>query len=299
MHFSNATVALAISLLNLAGCAAEPQEDEPNGSNNTTTGATSSGGSGPASAGTNATPGGSPSSSGGTPGASGSVSASGSGSGSEMPGTACSAVDPTALISDFETGKAEVAATAGRDGSWFLYNDGTGTQMPVKIPNTPLAAEAGGACSSAYAFHTTGTGFTVWGAGIGTDFAPKSGEARTLYDLSAYSGIALRAKAAATTPVRVSISDINTAPEGLVCEDTTDNTNPARCGDYFGAEVTVGAEFADFTIKFSDMKQRGWGLPVAAGFDKTKAYTLRLQVKGSAQAPANFDLWLDDIRLVP
>jgi hypothetical protein len=297
MHFSNATVALAVSLLTLAGCAAEPQEDEPNGSNNNNTGATSSGGSGPGSAGTNAAPGGSPNATGGTPGASGSVSASGSGSGT--PGPACSAVDPTALISDFETGKAEVAATAGRDGSWFLYNDGTGTQMPVKIPNTPLAAEVGGACSSAYAFHTTGTGFNVWGAGIGTDFAPKSGEARTLYDLSAYSGIALRAKAAATTPVRVSISDINTAPEGLVCEDTTDNTNPARCGDYFGAEVTVGAEFADFTIKFSDMKQRGWGLPVAAGFDKAKAYTLRLQVKGSAQAPANFDLWLDDIRLVP
>ena len=47
------------------------------------------------------------------------------------------------------------------------------------------------------------------------------------------------------------------------------------------------------------MKQRGWGLPVATGFDKTKAYTVRLQVKGSAQAPANFDLWFDDIRLVP
>jgi hypothetical protein len=296
MHRSNATVALAVSLLTLAGCAAEPQEDEPNGSNSDT-GATSSGGSVPASAGTGAAQGGAPSTSGGTPGSSGSVSAAGSGSGT--PSTGCSAVDPTGLISDFETGKAEVTATAGRDGSWFLYNDGTGTQMPVKIPNPPLAAEAGGACSSAFAFHTTGTGFNVWGAGIGTDFAPKSGEARTLYDLSAYSGIALRAKAAATTPVRVSISDINTAPEGLICEDTTESTNPARCGDYFGAEITVGAEYADFTIKFSDMKQRGWGLPVAAGFDKTKAYTLRLQVKGSAQAPANFDLWLDDIRLVP
>jgi len=296
MHLSNATAALAVSMLTLVGCAAEPQEDEPNNNSNNT-GATTSGGSGPSSAGTGSTQGGSPSTNGGTPGASGSVSG---GSGPVgMPSGNCAAVDPTGLISDFETGMAEVAVTAGRDGSWFLYNDGTGTQMPVKIPNTPLAAEAGGACSSAFAFHTTGTGFTVWGAGLGTDFAPKSGEARTLYDLSAYSGIALRAKAAATTPVRVSISDINTAPEGLICEDTTDNTNPARCGDYFGAELTVGAEFADFTIKFSDMKQRGWGLPVAAGFDKTKAYTLRMQVKGSAQAPANFDLWFDDIRLVP
>lgn len=294
MHLSN--VAFAVSLITLAGCAAEPTEDdEPN--NNT--GATSSGGSASTTAGTGMIAAGTGSSVGGMQGTSGSgsVSASGSGSGGASP--ACGTVDPTGLISDFETGKAEVAMAAGRDGSWFLYNDGTGTQSPTKIPNTPLAAETGGACDSAYAFHTTGTGFTVWGAGLGTDFAPKSGEARTLYDLSAYSGIALRAKAVATTPLRVSISDVNTAPEGLLCEDTTDNTNPARCGDYFGAEITLGAQFQDFTIEFADMKQRGWGLPVAAGFDKTKAYTLRMQVKGSAQAPADFDLWFDDIRLVP
>jgi hypothetical protein len=204
-----------------------------------------------------------------------------------------------AVISDFETGKAEVIPTAGRDGSWFLYSDGSGMQTPMKIPNTPLVAEAGGACGSAYAFHTTGTGFNVWGAGVGTDFALKTAMVRTPYDLSTYTGIALRAKAAATTPLRVSISDTNTSPEGMKCVDTTDATNAARCGDYFGAEVTLTSEFQDFTIKFADMKQRGWGLPVPTGFERSKAYTLRMQVKGSAQAPATFDLWLDDVRLVP
>lgn len=297
MHLSTSIIASGVLLRALSGCAAEPAEQDEGGAGSSSQAGTSSsggsvsntGGSPPSVAGSSATGGGSS-----VGGATGSA-----GTGGTMLPAGCGTVDTLALLSDFETGKAEVLPNAGRDGSWFLYSDGTGTQTPVKVPNTPLVAEAGGACGSAYAFHTTGTGFTVWGAGIGTDFAPKTGTARTPYDLSQYSGIALRAKAAATTPLRISISDTNTAPEGMVCVDTTDATNAARCGDYFGAEVTLGAEFQDFTVKFADMKQRGWGLPVATGLDKTKAFTVRMQVKGSAQAPATFDLWFDDVRLVP
>ena len=300
MHLSTSIIASGLLLQALSGCAAEPADQDEGGAGTSTQAGTSSSG------GSISNTGGSPASVAGSPAMGGSSAVGGTtgttgtaGGGGTMPAVGCGTVDTMALLSDFETGKAEVLPNAGRDGSWFLYSDGTGMQTPVKVPNTPLVAEAGGACGSAYAFHTTGTGFTVWGAGIGTDFAPKTGMARTPYDLSQYSGIALRAKAAATTPLRISISDTNTAPEGMVCVDTTDATNAARCGDYFGAEVTLGAEFQDFTVKFADLKQRGWGLPVAAGLDKTKAFTVRMQVKGSAQAPATFDLWFDDIRLVP
>jgi hypothetical protein len=298
MHASTPLFVSMAVLFAIVGCAAEPanSDDGAAGSMSQAGAASTSGGSGPGVAGTTGSSSGSPGSSGS--GAGGPPGTAGTG-GTMLPPAGCTPVDTMTLLSDFETGKAEVLPNAGRDGSWFLYSDGTGMQTPVKVPNTPLVAEAGGACGSAYAFHTTGTGFTVWGAGIGTDFAPKTGMARTQYDLSAYSGIALRAKSAATMPLRVSISDANTSPEGMVCVDTTDATNMARCGDYFGAEVTLGTEYQDFVIKFADLKQRGWGLPVATGFDKTKAYTLRMQVKGSAQAPATFDLWFDDIRLVP
>jgi hypothetical protein len=210
----------------------------------------------------------------------------------------CAATDPMLLISDFETGKAEVAAVAGRSGSWFLFNDGTGTQMPMKIANTPLPAEAGGACTSAFGFHTTGQNFTVWGFGLGTDLAAKTGTDRTPYDLTPYTGIALRAKADKPASFRLSISDDGTAPEGKQCTDTTDKTNPARCGDYFGKEFMLTADWQDLQMSWADMTQRGWGLPIAAGFGAGHAYTFRLQVKGTAAAPANFDLWLDDVRLL-
>lgn len=298
MHASTSTlVSLAIASV-IAGCAAEPADDDGG-----TAGSTSQAGAPSTSGGSGAGVAGMPAGVSGSPGVSGSAAGgqpgtAGTGGSGPLP-AGCDPVDTMTLLSDFETGKAEVLPNAGRDGSWFLYSDGTGMQTPVKVPNTPLVAEAGGACGSAYAFHTTGTGFTVWGAGIGTDFAPKTAMVRTPYDLTAYSAIAFRAKSAATMPLRVSISDTNTSPEGMVCVDTTDATNKARCGDYFGAEVTLGAEYQDFVIKFADMKQRGWGLPVMTGFDKSKALTLRMQVKGSAQAPATFDLWFDDIRLVP
>ncbi len=299
MDFSKAFASTAF-LYTVVSCAADPAATEADsaGSSSQAGGSTTnnSGGSGVGVAGSTASLAGSSATAGGT--TSGGSGTGGSAGSPPTTGT-CAAVDMAGLISDFETGKAEVTATAGRGGSWFLYSDGTGMQTPIKVVNTPLAAEAGGACGSAYAFHTTGTGFTTWGAGLGTDFAPKTAMARAPYDLSPYSGIAFRAKAAATTPLRVSISDTNTAPEGAKCVDTTDATNVARCGDYFGSEVTLSPEFKDFVIKFSDMKQRGFGLPIATGLEKTKAFTVRMQVKGTAQAPAIFDLWLDDVRLVP
>ena len=297
MDLSKAIASVAL-LHVVVGCAVAPADPATtNGGAASQAGASSSGGTATSAAGTATSAAGTVATSGGTsPGTAG-TSATGGGGGTS-PST-CPTIDPMALISDFETGKAEVVATAGRDGSWFLYNDGTGMQMPVKVVNTPLAAEAGGACGSAYAFHTTGMGFVTWGAGIGTDFAPKTATVRTPYDLSAYTGIALRAKSAATVPLRVSISDTNTSPEGMQCHDTTVTTDAARCGDYFGAEIILGAEFQDFTIKFADMKQRGFGLPVATGLAVKTAFTVRMQVKGSAQAPASFDLWFDDVRLVP
>jgi hypothetical protein len=238
---------------------------------------------------------------GGSPSAAGGAPAASAGSGSGVGGSAsvgCAATDPMLLISDFESGKADVAAVAGREGSWFLFNDGTGMQLPMKLANTPLPAEAGGACQSAFGFHTTGQNFTVWGFGLGTDLAAKTGTERTAYDLSAYTGMALRAKADKAASLRLSISDVGTAPEGKQCTDTTDKTNPARCGDYFGKEFSLTAEWQDLQMTWSEMAQRGWGLPIAAGFGAAHAYTFRLQVKGTAAAPANFDLWLDDVRLL-
>jgi len=229
----------------------------------------------------------------------GTAGASPGGAGAPATG-ACATVVAADVVSDFESGKADVLAVGGRGGSWFLFNDGTGMQTPVKTPNVTLVAEAGGACNSMFGFHSTGTGFTVFGAGFGADFAPKPAGATdsTVYDASAYSGVALFAKAATPISLRVSVSDQGTATEGKVCVDTTDSTNKMRCGDYFGTDVTLTTDWQDYQLPFAMMKQRGFGLPVATGIDKSKVYTIRAQIKGSAAAPGAYDIWIDDVRFV-
>jgi hypothetical protein len=272
-----------IALFAAMGCAAE--------ATNSATGAGGSGptGAGGAATGTTTTP--------TTIGSGGTGTTTGSGGGGGSAGGGTCALDPTLVVSDFELGTAKENVVAGRDGSWFLYNDktATGVQTPVKVANMPLAAEASGACGSAFAFHTTAMGFTGFGAGAGVDFAPRAttGGPTTIYDGSAYSGISIYAKAATPIGVRLSVSDVNTDKEGIAhggtCVDTTDRTNPNRCGDYFGLELAVTADWQRFDVPFAMMAQSGWGKPVPAGVDKTQLFTLRVQAKG------DFDLWVDNV----
>ncbi len=293
--------AASVFALAAISCAANTGDDSAaaGAGNNSATAGTSSGGS----------------PSGGAPGAGGSsgalgVSGATAGGATNTAGTSstagssstgdCAAIDPADLISNFDTGVAQVMMVGGRGGDWFVFNDGTGMQTPVKVVNTPLPAEAGGACSSMFAFHSTATGFTVFGAGFGADFAPKPAmtTASVAYDASAYTSIALRAKAVSPVTLRVSVSDSGTAPEGMKCTDTTDKTDKTRCGDYFGSDVMVGTAWQDFVVPFTSLAQRGFGLPIATGLDKAHVYTLRAQVKGTAAAPCVFDLWIDDVRFV-
>jgi hypothetical protein len=207
---------------------------------------------------------------------------------------------PDDLISDFESGSAEVFKAGGRSGSWFTFNDGSGMQTPVRTPSGPLSADMGGACNSQYAMHTTGTGFTVWGAGIGATLTPGAGDAggKASYDASGYRGIAFWAKVASPTSVRVSVPDGNTAAEGGVCLDTTDRTSARRCGDYFGADLQIGTTWQAYTFEFATAAQSTWGLLVPTGLDKAHIFAFHAQVRGTPSAPANFELWLDNVRFV-
>ena len=299
------TLALLVLACASMSCAANTSDDPgAAGTSSASGGAAPAGGGAPSSsAGQSTGTSGADASGGSSPVGNGGAAPAGGGMTSGSAGAqtgACATVVPADVVSDFESGKADVLAVGGRGGSWFLFNDGTGMQTPVKTPNVTLVAEAGGACGSMFGFHSTGMGFTVFGAGFGADFAPKAAGATvsTVYDASAYTGVALFAKSAASISLRVSVSDAGTAPEGMVCVDTTDKTNKMRCGDYFGSDVTIGTDWQDYVSPFAMMKQRGFGLPVATGIDKSKVYTIRAQIKGSAAVPGAYDLWIDNVRFV-
>src|SRR5436190_24332012 len=98
------------------GCAAEATDG---GKGAAGSGPTGAGGSGSTTSGTTVGPTSTTGSGGGTGTGTGTGGSSGAGGGS-----ACG-IDATLVISDFELGTAKENIVAGRDGSWFLYNDKT------------------------------------------------------------------------------------------------------------------------------------------------------------------------------
>ena len=240
-----------------------------------------------------------------TPGGAGSGSGSaGSGSpmsGGEAPAATC-AMLPTPtnmddIVSTFEDGQGNVNQVAGRGGGFYMFNDGTGMQMPPTggLPPARTVARCQG---SMFAMCMSGMGFTTWGAGMGTDLGMTAAAAdggtanKSSYDASMYKGITFWAKAATPLALRVSIKDKNTAPEGGNC-DMTMSSGPMACNDDFGKALSLTADWQPFTVLFSELKQAGWG-KAASAFAADAAYSIQFQVSQGI----NFDVCIDDLAFI-
>lgn len=303
----------------IAGCAKDP-EDRSDKSNSSTGNGVSggSGGSASSSSGNNGSGGkssgsgsnsnsgsGGSSSAGMHSGSGGSGSSSGSsGNGGGNSGGAmvdCSALklpdNTDDIISTFEDGTGNVMQVAGRGGAFYMYNDMTGTQTPP--PGMLPDARAVMRCDSTYAMCMTGKGFTMWGAGMGTDLGPTSSATdggtgvKQPYDLSMYKGISFWGKSnSAAVSVRMSIKDANTAPEGGHCDKTMTSGSEA-CNDDWGKALMFTTDWKPYTVMFSEMRQSMWGKAFPA-FDAKHAYSVQYQVSQNI----DFDLCIDDVFLV-
>lgn len=202
---------------------------------------------------------------------------SGSGTGGSS-GTATVTILPANLIDNMENNTGSILSLGGRVGAWYTYNDQTttGTQSPAM--GSSFLPEAGG-INGGHAAHTSGSGFTTWGAGMGFDLN-NTGTTKGIYDASAFQGIAFWAKG---TPFRVKVLIASTTP---VAEGGTCQTN---CGDDFGIAIAATSSFQQFPVKFSSLTQEHWGAP--ATFDATQMIGVQFQVPSGT----TFDFWVDDI----
>jgi hypothetical protein len=209
---------------------------------------------------------------------SGGVPAGGSATG----GTGGSSTPPSELlIDDFEDGDSQVALVAGRNGSWFVSNDGTAQQAPAPAAPTLPSLLAPPRGASTRALHTTGAGFTTWGAMVGANFVV-TGATAMPYDISSHQGLTFTAKIGKLTSVkqvRVSIRNYDTL---YAC---------TTCGDHFGATATMGDTFTTIQVPFSSFKQQGWGRPLVPSFATNKTYAFTFVWA----AHQTFDVWIDDV----
>jgi hypothetical protein len=199
----------------------------------------------------------------------------------------------------------KIPVTQGRSGDWFTYDDGTGGG--VISPGTgpgfhyttimPPRATDGGGPTITSAACVTGSGFTNWGAGMGFSFdlvpTAHGGPPLALlpYDASAYTGLTFWAAApnvaAGSVAVSVLFPDIDTFGEDPF---STCNLTTTKCDDDYGASVDVGSTWAQYTIRFADLTQGGWGY-AAPSFAANEVLAVLFQV--GPDAP--FDLCVTDV----
>ena len=198
--------------------------------------------------------------------------------------TPCS--DPNTIV-DFEANDGRVCDTNGRSGITNVYGDGTGEQWPLAGANglskfSPMSACRG---QSAVAFHTKGDGFTSWGAGAVMRFAPAGG-----WDASAFSGISFWAMSPTRTRITFGIPTVET--QDVAYDGQCVPKNGLQCSDHFVAGRSIGVTWMAYTILFSEMKQRGFGVP-APSTNINPAKLLELNITFPPGQP--FDIWFDDI----
>jgi hypothetical protein len=196
------------------------------------------------------------------------------------------------MINDMEAGTA--IQTTATPGYWYTYNDMTvgATQAPAVNGtfNTAQITPARGA--STYGVHTTGSGFTGWGAGMGFNFI---GPKISTVDASKYKGITFYAKGGGS--VRVNVLTKATTPEGCVCA-----TQPKGCFDHFSVLKTFAVDWSQININWTDLMQQGYGAP--ATFDAKTLMGVNFQSLNPSTtlpspSPYSVDFWIDDIAFIP
>lgn len=187
-----------------------------------------------------------------------------------------------ALIDDFEDGNGALLDVAGRVGHWSTANDGTGTQTPAA--GTSPSPVAGGANGSGYAMHTTGSGFSDWGAGLQIDLNnPGNGAASRLpYDASGFDGVRFFARGSGTVRVEFVVRGVVESNAGGTC--TT------GCYDAHGFSIELGSEWQEYVVGFSQVAQESWGTEV--NFSPSDLLAINFKMLSLA----SFDFWLDDLK---
>lgn len=221
------------------------------------------------------------------------------------------------MIASFEGGSLELLQQEGRIGLVEQFNDGTGTQTTV------IETEGADACNQGV-LHTSGSGFSEWGAGIGSVFTGtwddtlsdgEGGYAPSVYDASQYTAISFRAKQGPgqMNPVRFNLSTPSTegAPFGAGnCADMADVDNPCwnHLGHFLLDDEQLTTQWQTYTFCF-DRDLYPMFLPSHVTVDERNTVSqqlLKFQFQfNQSFDPAtamqvaktgSFDFYIDDIR---
>ena len=179
---------------------------------------------------------------------------------------------PPSLIDDLDDGDDQILGAEGRQGRWFVFDDGSGgTRTDLEIGPSE-GSDGNAVCIS-------GSGFELWGGGVGFPLS-EMGSTRGAYDANAYTGLTFKARGSATR-FRVMMVDEFSDPAGNRC---------SGCNDHFQYSFEPSADWQTYSFTWGDLAQLGFGdqqpRVCAAGLSAIQFQWLR---------DTEFELCLDDI----
>ncbi len=185
------------------------------------------------------------------------------------------AVVPTGSLIWDGAGISNLPESISPPGSWFVYSDKSakGVKKPPSVEEFTTAIENG-------VLHTTGSGFTEWGGGVGTNLV--GSPVLTPVDASRYKGF--KFKASGSTPMKFLVGTVATMPEFGRCK---------RCYDHFMTVIKdLGPEPKVYEVRWADLKQTGWG-------DKTKLDTKSVvALNFTSKDAVPWDFSIDELALL-
>ena len=195
------------------------------------------------------------------------------------------------MVDDLEDGDDAIIITDERSGDWYTFNDATsGEQNPD--PEGDFTPESGGPDGSSYAVHTTGSGWTEWGAGVGLDLNGADpgdpGASKGVFDASGFDGVAFWAKGNATIWVMMATFDLLAESEGGGCVAGTGDGE--ECDNYYGKSLTLTSEWGQYLVKFDEIAQAGgWGQQL--DYNGAELVSILFQTGPNE----TFDYWIDEV----
>jgi hypothetical protein len=229
---------------------------------------------------------------GGTSAGSAGSGAAGTGSGSAGSGAGGTSAPATDMIDDLEDNDGRIIVTNGRQGPWHVFNDSSGGNQVPPFGGT-FAPQSGGANNTAYAVHTTGSGYASYG-GVGFDLdnatdQEESSQSQS-YNAGAYAGITFWAKGTATLRVEFSQKAFVPTERGGSCPDN-------GCWNVYGTKELANkltSNWQQFTILWSGnsnfVREDGTTSPA---FDPSQIMDISFRSNSSS-----FDFWIDEVAFV-
>src|SRR6266496_1082265 len=209
----------------------------------------------------------------GTTGGAGTGTTGGGGSGTSLE-----------MIDNLEDNDRQIIAASGRQGPWHSFNDTNAGNIQPPL-GTGFVAAAGGANNTAYAVHTTGSGFQFGGVGFDLNNATPTPESMSsmAYNASAFSGLSFWAKGSGTLRVEFAMRSFVPTDRGGSCT--------SNCWNVYGANTpTLTSNWTQITIPWAGMQREQGGT--------SPAFNASELMGVSFKGPGTFDFWIDEVAFV-